>query len=86
LNASLTEGTMSETDITRTADPVVANQLDEDDHLKREFVRDVLAAESGGRRVRVRSGSLHLEIEAAGAVLLVPDDEDETMRRFFRAY
>ena len=36
------------TDITRTADPVVANQLDEDDHLKREFVRDVLAAVDDG--------------------------------------
>jgi magnesium transporter len=48
LNASLTEGTMSETDITRTADPVVANQLDEDDHLKREFVRDVLSAVDDG--------------------------------------
>jgi len=49
-------------------------------------LRDVLDAESGGRRVRVRSGSLHLEIEAAGAVCLVADDEDETMRRFFRGY
>jgi glycosidase len=49
-------------------------------------LRDVLAAETGGRRVRVRSGSLHLEVEPAGAVLLVPDDEDEAMRRFFRGY
>jgi glycosidase len=49
-------------------------------------LRDVLPAESGGRRVRVRSGSLHLEVEASGAVVLVPDDEDETMRRFFRGY
>ena len=49
-------------------------------------LRDILASESGGRRVRVRSGSLHLEVEPAGAVLLVPDDEDETMRRFFRGY
>jgi len=49
-------------------------------------LRDVLSAETGGRRVRVRSGSLHLEVEPAGAVLLVPDDEDETMRRFFRGY
>jgi glycosidase len=49
-------------------------------------LRDVLPAESGGRRVRVRAGSLHLEVEVAGAVVLVPDDEDETMRRFFRGY
>jgi glycosidase len=49
-------------------------------------LRDVLAAESGGRKVRVRSGSLHLDVEAAGAVVLVPDDEDEAMRRFFRGY
>lgn len=49
-------------------------------------LRDVLDAESGGRRVRVRSGSLHLEVDAAGAVVLVPDDEDEAMRRFFRGY
>lgn len=49
-------------------------------------LRDILAAPSGGRRVRVRSGSLHLEVEPAGAVVLVPDDEDETMRRFFRGY
>ncbi len=49
-------------------------------------LRDVLNAETGGRRVRVRSGSLHLEVEPAGAVLLVPDDEDEAMRRFFRGY
>ncbi len=49
-------------------------------------LRDVLHAESGGRRVRVRSGSLHLEVDAASAVLLVPDDEDEAMRRFFRGY
>ena len=28
----------------------------------------------------------HLEVEPAGAVLLVPDDEDEAMRRFFRGY
>ncbi len=35
---------MSETDITRAAEPAVENQLDEDDHLKREFVRDVLSA------------------------------------------
>ena len=35
---------MSETDITRTAEPAVATQLDEDDHLKREFIRDVLSA------------------------------------------
>jgi hypothetical protein len=49
-------------------------------------LRDILNADSGGRRVRVRSGSLHLEVEPSGAVLLVPDDEDETMRRFFRGY
>ena len=42
------EGTMSDTDITRTADPVIETQLDEDDHLKREFVRDVLAAVEAG--------------------------------------
>jgi glycosidase len=41
---------------------------------------------SGGRRVRVRSGSLHLEVPPADGVVLVPDDEDETMRRFFRGY
>lgn len=39
---------MSETDITRIADPVIETQLDEDDHLKREFVRDVLAAVDAG--------------------------------------
>jgi glycosidase len=49
-------------------------------------LRDILNADSGGRRVRVRAGSLHLEVEPSGAVLLVPDDEDETMRRFFRGY
>ena len=49
-------------------------------------LRDILLGEGGGRRVRVRSGSLHLEVEPAGAVLLVPDDEDEDMRRFFRGY
>jgi glycosidase len=49
-------------------------------------LRDVLEGESGGRRVRVRSGSLHLEVDAASAVILVPDDEDEAMRRFFRGY
>ncbi len=49
-------------------------------------LRDILGGDSGGRRVRVRSGSLHLEVEPSGAVVLVPDDEDETMRRFFRGY
>ncbi|RJT25814.1 magnesium transporter [Chakrabartia godavariana] len=39
---------MSDTDITRTAEPIIENQLDEDDHLKREFVRDVLAAVEAG--------------------------------------
>ncbi|MEY3658178.1 MAG: magnesium transporter [Pseudomonadota bacterium] len=39
---------MSETDITRTAEPAVATQLDEDDHLKREFIRDVLSAVETG--------------------------------------
>jgi glycosidase len=38
------------------------------------------------RPARVRSGSLHLEIPAADAVILVPDDSDETSRRFFRGY
>lgn len=49
-------------------------------------LRDILTSSSGGRRVRVRSGSLHLEVGPASAVVLVPDDEDETMRRFFRGY
>jgi hypothetical protein len=48
-------------------------------------LRDILPA-SGGRRVRVRSGSLHLEVDPSDGVVLVPDDEDETMRRFFRGY
>jgi glycosidase len=48
-------------------------------------LRDALVGKAG-RRVRVRSGSLHLEVEPLGGVVLVPDDEDETMRRFFRGY
>ncbi len=39
---------MSETDAPHLADPVIETQLDEDDHLKREFVRDVLAAVEAG--------------------------------------
>jgi len=49
-------------------------------------LRDILQTSTGGRRVRVRSGSLHLQIPPADAVVLVPDDEDEAMRRFFRGY
>lgn len=46
------------------------------------LLKDVLA----GRRTRVRSGSLHIEIAAHEAVILVPDDEDEASARFFRGY
>jgi glycosidase len=46
------------------------------------LLKDVLA----GRRTRVRSGSLHLEVQAQEAVILVPDDEDEASARFFRGY
>ena len=49
-------------------------------------LRDLLAQPGEARMVRVRSGSIHLEVDAAGAVILVPDDEDETSRRFFRGY
>jgi cyclomaltodextrinase / maltogenic alpha-amylase / neopullulanase len=37
-------------------------------------------------RLRVRSGSLHVETPAADALVLVPDDADEASRRFFRGY
>jgi alpha-glucosidase len=46
------------------------------------LLKDVLA----GRRTRVRSGSLHLDIAPQEAVILVPDDEDEASSRFFRGY
>lgn len=46
------------------------------------LLKDVLA----GRRTRVRSGSLHLEVAPQEAVILVPDDEDEASARFFRGY
>lgn len=39
-----------------------------------------------GRRTRVRSGSIHIEIAPHEAVILVPDDEDEASARFFRGY
>jgi glycosidase len=45
-------------------------------------LKDVL----GGRRWRVRSGSLHVEIPPGEALVLIPDDEDETSARFFRGY
>lgn len=40
---------MSETDLIATAAPVIETQLDEDDHLKSGFVRDVLLAVEDGR-------------------------------------
>lgn len=46
------------------------------------LLKDVLA----GRRTRVRSGSLHVEIAPQEAVILVPDDDDEASARFFRGY
>jgi alpha-glucosidase len=46
------------------------------------MLRDVL----GGRRTRVRSGSLHIEVGAHDAVILVPDVEDAASARFFRGY
>lgn len=46
------------------------------------LLKDVLA----GRRTRVRSGSLHVEVAPQEAVILVPDDDDEASARFFRGY
>jgi hypothetical protein len=46
------------------------------------MLRDVL----GGRRIRVRSGALHVEIPPTEAMILVPDDEDEASGRFFHGY
>ncbi len=46
------------------------------------LLKDVLA----GRRTRVRSGSLHIEVQPQEAVILVPDDEDEASAHFFRGY
>ncbi|OGQ11999.1 MAG: hypothetical protein A2138_21595 [Deltaproteobacteria bacterium RBG_16_71_12] len=46
------------------------------------LMRDVLA----GRRSRVRSGSLHLDVPPLEAAILVPDDDDEASSRFFRGY
>ena len=46
------------------------------------MLKDVL----GGRRWRVRSGSVHIELPPTEAVVMVPDDEDEASARFFRGY
>jgi glycosidase len=46
------------------------------------LLKDVLA----GRRSRVRSGSLHIEVAPQEAVILVPDDDDDASARFFRGY
>jgi glycosidase len=46
------------------------------------MLKDVL----GGRRWRVRSGSIHIEVPPTEAVVLVPDDEDEASASFFRGY
>lgn len=46
------------------------------------LMKDVLA----GRRSRVRSGSLHLDVPPLEAAILVPDDDDEASARFFRGY
>ncbi len=46
------------------------------------LMKDVLA----GRRCRVRSGSLHLDVPPLEACILVPDDDDEASSRFFRGY
>lgn len=46
------------------------------------MLKDVL----GGRRWRVRSGSVHVELPPQEAVIMVPDDEDEASARFFRGY
>ena len=86
---------MSDTDITRTAEPAVATQLDEDDHLKREFIRDVLSAvymgDDSGARTLVAGdglGALHLVREDRPDLvvldLMLPGDDGLSLLRRLR--
>ncbi len=67
---------MSEIDVARAPEPAVENQLDEDDHLKTGFVRDVLAAVEAGDDAAARTlvAPLH-PADIADLFELTPSDQ-----------